>query len=127
MPDRFRETFDALKPILAAHAHRLTVVHDEPRCYYLDGAYDPKRKCRTFFGAVRMGKAYVSFHFMPIYACPDLRDTLSPELRARMQGKSCFNFRAPDPALLAELEHLTKVGLERFAGMGYAEAVAPSP
>lgn len=31
-----------------------------------------------------------------------------------MQGKSCFNFRAPDAALFRELSALTKTGLARM-------------
>jgi hypothetical protein len=51
---------------------------------------------------------------MPDYVHPDLVDGMSPELRKRMQGKSCFNFTRLDQALLAELEHLTAAGFARF-------------
>ena len=47
-----------------------------------------------FFGAVVTGKAYVSYHLMPLYTCPWLVKTVSADLKKRMQGKSCFNFRA---------------------------------
>jgi hypothetical protein len=67
-----------------------------------------------FFGAVMTGKAYVSYHLMPLYACPELTATISPELKKRMQGKSCFNFREPDSALFAQLGDLTKAGLEKY-------------
>jgi len=36
----------------------------------------------------------------------------SNELMARMQGKSCFNFKSIDPALFTELEALTIRGFE---------------
>jgi hypothetical protein len=32
-----------------------------------------------------------------------------------MQGKSCFNFRKPEPELFKELADLTRRGAERFA------------
>jgi hypothetical protein len=67
-----------------------------------------------FFGAVMMGKAYASYHLMPLYVCPELVRTISPELKKRMQGKSCFNFREPDPALFAQLGNLTKASLEKY-------------
>jgi hypothetical protein len=67
------------------------------------------------FGSVRLGKAYVSFHLMPLYMNEALSGTISPALRKRMQGKTCFNFKtAPDAALLAELERLTAAGLKFF-------------
>jgi len=47
---------------------------------------------------------------MPIYMFPQLREGLSKELKARMQGKSCFNFNAVDEELFDELEELTERG-----------------
>jgi hypothetical protein len=67
------------------------------------------------FGSVRLGKAYVSFHLMPLYMNESLSGTISPALKKRMQGKTCFNFKTvPDAALLAELERLTAAGLKFF-------------
>ena len=51
---------------------------------------------------------------MAVYAFPDLLDGLSPELRKRMQGKSCFNFKAVDDKLFRELAKLTDKGYRRF-------------
>ena len=51
---------------------------------------------------------------MPFYAFPDLIDAASPQLRKRMQGKSCFNFSLVDEPLFTELEGLTARGIERF-------------
>lgn len=63
---------------------------------------------------VQAGKTYVSFHHMGVYARPSLLKGVSKELRARMQGKSCFSFTAVDPALFAELEDLTVRAFEAF-------------
>jgi hypothetical protein len=72
----------------------------------------------VWFGAVRIGKNYVSYHLMPIYAFPDLLEGISPELRKRMQGKSCFNFTRVDEGLFHELEDLTKKGYQRYKNEG---------
>ena len=56
---------------------------------------------------VEVGKSYVSFHHMGIYARPEMLKGISEKLKARMQGKSCFNFKAVDEVLFAELEELT--------------------
>jgi hypothetical protein len=45
---------------------------------------------------------------------PDLLDDVSPALKKRMQGKSCFNFKQVDEALLAELEALARQSYARF-------------
>lgn len=66
-----------------------------------------------YFGSVKINKNYVSFHLMPVYVFPFLIDKISPELKSRMQGKSCFNFKTIDIKLFSELGELT--------GLGYAQ------
>jgi hypothetical protein len=63
-----------------------------------------------WFGVVRAGKAYVSYHLMPVYSHAALAARISPALKKRMQGKSCFNFSKPDPELFEELAALTREG-----------------
>src|ERR1700743_1196247 len=46
-----------------------------------------------WFGSIRLGKAYVSFHLMPLYMKDPLQRLVTPELARHMQGKSCFNFK----------------------------------
>jgi hypothetical protein len=82
-----------------------------------------KNKQRLFFAAVRTGKAYVSFHLMPIYACSDLLKQISPELKKRMQGKSCFNFKKVDEKLFRELAKLTKLGFQKFNDAAYLQKI----
>jgi hypothetical protein len=115
----FAATFDALKSILAKYAPKLTVVTDKPGTYYLDGRYSEEYKKTIFFGAVRMGKNYAGFHLMPVYGCPDLLNDFSDELKKRMQGKSCFNFKTINPEQIKELKALTKRGFEMFKKLGW--------
>ena len=56
---------------------------------------------------------------MPVYVFPELLETISPELKKRMQGKSCFNFKVVDETLLSELRELTKAGYTQYANNGY--------
>jgi hypothetical protein len=56
---------------------------------------------------------------MPVYVKPELLDGISPELRARMQGKSCFNFKSVEPALFKELAKLTKAGYASYKAQGF--------
>jgi hypothetical protein len=62
---------------------------------------------------------------MPVYAWPDLLEDASPELRKRMQGKSCFNFTTVDEALLAELAELTRRAFRRMQDSGAESTPAP--
>lgn len=70
---------------------------------------------RMWFGGVRAMKNYVSVHLMPVYSHPALLADISPDLKKRMQGKSCFNFRAEDPALFDQLEALTRAAAAVYA------------
>jgi hypothetical protein len=125
MPEKndFAKTFLKLKTILKPFARKLIVVHDTDKGYYLDTKHVMKNKRRLFFGAVRVGKAYVSFHLMPVYGFADLRESMSPELQKHMQGKSCFNFKAVDEKLFQELRTLTKAGFERFNDAEFLEKI----
>ena len=67
-----------------------------------------------YVAGIRVGKSYVSYYLMPVYAMPDLVATVSPELKRRMQGKACFNFTRIDEGLFSELATLTATGLDRF-------------
>ena len=115
----FQSTFQRLRAILEPYAAGMNVVADTADHYYLNTKYVTKNRKPMFFAAVRSGKAYVSFHLMPVYVEPDLLKTISPELRKRMQGKSCFNFTAPEEKLLKELAKLTRVGFTKFKELGY--------
>lgn len=112
--------FEALRKILKRHAARLTVAADRPGNYSLNAAYSEHYRRDIFFGAVSLKKNYVSYYLMPVYMYPELLKGISPELKKRMQGKSCFNFKAEDKALFAELAQLTRKGLERLKQAGLA-------
>lgn len=115
---QFAETYDALRKILKPYEPRLAVQHDKPGSYYLDTRTLGPNGQPLFFGAVRLGSKYVSYHLMPVYVNPVLLESASPELRRRMQGKSCFNFTKPDYALFRELEELTRAGFADFEAAG---------
>jgi len=116
--ESFNIVFDQLRAILTPYRERLVVKSDQDGDYYLETRHLMKNKQPLFFGSVKTQKNYVSFYLMPVYACPDLLDNISPELKKRMQGKSCFNFKATDPALFAELASLTEKGFARYQEEG---------
>ncbi|WP_119071841.1 hypothetical protein [Aggregatilinea lenta] len=111
----FDAVFNRLRAVLARHAPDMVVVHDTPGNYYLDTPINGPNKKPLFFGAVQIKKNYVSYHLMPVYMYPDLLDGLSNNLKKRMQGKSCFNFKNVDEPLLAELSTLTEQAYDRLA------------
>lgn len=112
----FETVYRRLKAILEPYGRRMHVSADGPTGYGIDMAPEAERNPTTWFGGVRLGKRYVSYYLMPVYVEPSLLDGISPELKRRMQGKSCFNFTGVDERLLGELEALTRTGYEQTAG-----------
>lgn len=110
----FQQIFERLRNILKPYEAQLTLVDDLPEHYILNGHYSRKFQKDLFFGSTIIQKNYVSFYLMPVYMYPELLESVSPELKKRMQGKSCFNFKKVDEALFEELTALTKRGFERF-------------
>ena len=104
---KYSEVFAGLRAILSRHVGSLTIAEDRPGRYCLTGGCHPTHRTPLPIAWVQVGKAYVSFHHMGVYVRPDLLQGASQALRARMQGKSCFNFTTVDPVLFAELETLT--------------------
>jgi hypothetical protein len=115
-----KETFEALKAILVAHAEGLRVTKD--------GAFGPgsivigpqasARPWRDFFAAVREGKSDTALHFMPIYSHPHRFDDLPPRLRKTMTGKSCFHIKTADPELLEAISAMLDRGHEIYMSAG---------
>lgn len=71
MNEDFAQAFASLKPILGKYAQRISVKADTPAEYTL--VTKSRRRSLNIkgeplhFGSVRVGKAYVSFHLMPLY------------------------------------------------------------
>jgi hypothetical protein len=121
--EKMAAAFAELAALFAPYRDDLVIQTDEPGHLSLDAPPSPAYPKGLFFGAVKIGKRHVSFHLMPVYVHPELLDGISPELRKRMQGKSCFNFTAPqDDGLCAELAELTRAGFARYEEDGH---VAP--
>ncbi|MEM7765132.1 MAG: DUF1801 domain-containing protein [Pseudomonadota bacterium] len=86
--------FKKLKALFRPYAKDMIVKTDTPTNFYLEETQSADKP--TMFGAVQIKKNYISVHLMPVYCHPELLDDIPDELRKRMQGKSCFNFKKPD-------------------------------
>src|SRR6185503_2536558 len=100
-----------LTEILAPYRGRLHVAAGGPSGMTLE-LPDHKGQPWGFSAATRLGKRYVSYYLMGVYGSADVAATISPELKRRMQGKSCFNFTRIDEGLFRELEALTALSIE---------------
>src|SRR5436853_2618057 len=112
--NNFNEVFARLKSIFQPYAKKMDAAFHTETYYLLNTRYIMKNKQPLCFGGVRRGKNYVSFYLMSVYTCPELLQSMSPELKKRMQGKSCFNFKEVAEKLFKELATLTKAGAAKF-------------
>ncbi|MEO0637286.1 MAG: hypothetical protein AAFY73_11615 [Pseudomonadota bacterium] len=119
MDEKHAPIFAALRELYCTHEADCVVLNDEPDRYHL-GTHEVRQKdgYRTELGGVHARKSYVSAYLMPVYIHPDLLDDISPDLKNRMQGKSCFNFKKMDETLLAEFGALVQRGVTRFRDEG---------
>jgi len=135
MLPEFESIFVRLRTILQNHAGGFSVTDNTPDRYCLEGVPGPAT-LRAWAGTmkkrlipvawVEIGKSYVSFHVMALDNSK-LREGMSNELRARMHGKTCFNFKTRDEGLFKELEQLTARGLAGFKEAGFvSEEKSPS-
>ena len=111
-PPNLATVRERLKAILAPYRNRLRVAKDGPEGMSLE-LPEYAGQPWGFVAATRLGKRYVSYYLMAVYGDTGLAASISPELKQRMQGKSCFNFTKVDASLFRELEALTALSVER--------------
>ena len=109
-----------LRQILVPYGADYAITRDDPDGVTLE-VPGLEGKPWGYVAGTRVGKRYVSFYLMPLYASPELADGISPALAKRRQGKSCFNFTRLDEPLFAELEGLAAAGIRAFRAQ--AEAI----
>src|SRR6185436_10343378 len=123
----FAEVFQSLRSVLQKHAATLVVGEDASTKYCLEAPIGPAtlqawggkaRSARIPVAWVEVDKSYVSYHLMGI-AVPSVQAGMTNALKARMQGKSCFNFTIADPTLLHELDSLTAASITAFKRAGF--------
>jgi hypothetical protein len=128
MATGLQPAFEALSGLLRKHGAGLRVGKDTARHFSLSAPTGPatvkiwggKLKSPMIPVAwVEIQKAYVSYHLMGVYGNPKLLDGCSKELMARMQGKSCFNFKLVDEPLFAELGRLTAASIKNMKKAGF--------
>jgi len=131
MSAQFDIVFSRLRSLLQKQLPEFSVGRDTKDHYSLEAPTGPatvqawrgKMKTPVIPVAwVKKTKSYVGFHLTGVYGNPKLLDGCSRELKARMQGKSCFNFKIIDEPLFKELEGLTTLSLQ---GMKNAGFIAP--
>jgi hypothetical protein len=119
----FQSTFRQLRDILRPYEDHLLLKVDAAGSFVLHAPFSVKWRRELYFAGVEIKKSYVSFHLMPVYMFPDLLVGIPAELKKRMQGKSCFNFKRVEPDLFEMLAGLTRRSFERMVAEEWLPAI----
>jgi len=111
--------FAALKKILKPYEKHLQVQPIKADFYALVTRKAVHNGKPIWFGGIRVGKNYVSYHLVPVYMNTAMQKRIPAELKKRMQGKACFNFTEVDPTLFLQLEELTSAGFQGYQALNY--------
>ena len=127
MSSELSSVFARLRQILELHAPGFVVTRVTPHLYELEASVGPAtvrawggkaKRPRIPVAWVSIEKSYVSYHLMGL-AHPKVSGSLSRQLAARMQGKTCVNFKTSDAELLKELEAVTALSLASLRDGGF--------
>lgn len=130
MPADHEAVFAELRKLLRAHAGQFTVAEDSSKRYCLTATPGPAT-IKAWRGELRhpimpvawvqRSKSYVGYHLMGLYAQPAFVSSMSPALRARLHGKTCFNFSRTDQIVRSELDALTAATIAGLRRGGFIE------
>jgi hypothetical protein len=113
----FNAVFQALRTVLEPYIAEMHVVQDNERGLYLNTRTVMKNGQPLFFASIAINRKYVSFYLFPVSLYPDLVDGIG-NLRKRMQGTNCFNFRKADPDQVEKMRSLVRAGYDRLKREG---------
>jgi hypothetical protein len=122
------DTFLALRELLGRHSKRLIVAADGPDQFALEAPIGPatvtawrgQRRRETIPVAwAQRRKSHVNYHLMGLNNNAPLVASLSPPLKARLHGKTCFRFRPADIVPGDELAAVTLRSIESLQRHGF--------
>jgi len=105
--------FEILSGLIRPYAKDMAVKYDTDTNYYLEETISSAKP--QMFCAVQVKKSYTSFHVFPVYSQPELLDAVSDDLKKRMQGKSCFNFKTAEQVPIQELKTLLAASMNSLS------------
>jgi hypothetical protein len=86
---------------------------------FRDLVIEGRKRKEVYFAAATIHKDYVGFYYMPVYAQPEVKRLIPPELLKLLKGKSCFHIWKLDETLLAQIRSVLKLGYEQYASRGW--------
>lgn len=115
--------FHNVKALLAMYVPPFEARTDEWGGYHLwktkPIVANGRKRNEVYFAGVVQRKGYVAFHYMPVYAQPDLKAIFKPELLALLKGRACFNLKTPDPKVTNQVKKALADGFKMYKRNGW--------
>lgn len=124
------EIFDSLKAVLLEYVppfrtdpqlktgNKRALELSVPKPVVVPGAYGGK-PVHLMFAAAILQKGYVGFYIMCVYTDGPAKTRISPALLKLRKGKSCFQIKAWDEALGADVRAALAVAKETYRERGW--------
>lgn len=121
--DSLIDIFNSIKIILSDLQPPLIVTADYESRYEMytnkPAEINGRKKTTLSFASLIIQSGYVGFYFMPIYTHPHLVESLKPELRRLLKGKSCFHVKKIDTELMQQIQRLIGTGYKEYQENGW--------
>lgn len=115
--------FADLQKSLAKYAPPFDVHTDEWGGYHLwsttPTVVEGRKRNEMYFAGAVQRKGYVAFHYMPVYAQPDLQAIFKPELLSLLKGRSCFQLKRRDPVVMRQVDAALAIGYRKYKQRGW--------
>jgi hypothetical protein len=69
-----------------------------------------RKRNDIYFASLLVQKGYVGFYYIPVYASPEIKKNLEPELLKCLKGKSCFHIKKLNDKLRTQIKEALKIG-----------------
>ena len=116
--DDLVQVFDTLKSLLQAYVPPMIFKMNDEANFDLWSIKDVviygRKRSEVYFAGLVIQKSFVGFYYMPIYARPELKSVLAPELIKLLKGKSCFHIKKLDDALLEQIRAALDTGYKFY-------------
>ncbi len=118
MSDEQQVVYEQLKEMLSSLVPPLAVLKDVPGDFQITATkhvvIDKRKMAGVWFAGLKMNKAAVTLHFLPVYGDPKLSEKLPPAFMQTLKGKACFHFAKISPELEVDVKEALEIGLAAY-------------
>ncbi len=117
--DSVNEISEFLKACLKKQVPPLRINKEKEDVFEVSGTKSAKQGKQLvdgfYFASVVPKPKDARLYFFPIYTHPEYFESISPELRKCLKGKSCFHFKSLSPKLKSDIQSMIELGVKIYS------------